>query len=189
MVGRLVQNQQVRRFQQQPCNGKPCLFAAAESGDHPVIGLLSESHTVEDGAYFHVDLIAVVVLEPGLQAVVLLCCRHIPGLHLLFQLVQAFLGVQQRTEHAAHLRPDRAFPIQTAHLFQVADTGLGGLGNLAVALQQMVGQFLSRQNAQQGRFSAAVHTHKPDPVVVFYRQRDVGENLSAIIKFMDICHA
>ena len=120
---------------------------------------------------------------------VLLCRRHIPGLHLLFQLVQAFLGVQQRTEHAAHLRPDRAFPIQTAHLFQVADAGLGGLGNFAVALQQMVGQFLSRQNAQQGRFSAAVHTHKSDPVVVFYRQRDVGENLSAIIKFMDICHA
>ena len=33
MVGRLVQNQQVRFFQQQPCDGKPCFLTAAEAGD------------------------------------------------------------------------------------------------------------------------------------------------------------
>ena len=170
VVGRLVQNQQIRFLQQQPCNGKPCFFAAAETGDDAGIGFLCETHTVQHRADLHVDLIAAVVFEPGLQAVIFLRTGHVTGLHGFFQLVHSLLRFQQRTKHAPHLLPDGAFPIQSAHLFQIADAGLGGSGNFAVPLHQMIRQFLFREDPQQRGLAAAIYAHKPDAVVVFHRQ-------------------
>ena len=67
---------------------------------------------------------------------------QIAGLHGFFQAVHFLLCLQQRTEHTAHLRPDGALPVQTAHLLQIADAGLCRTGDLAVPFHQMIRKLL-----------------------------------------------
>ena len=187
VVGRLVQNQQVRFFQQQPCDGKPCFLTAAEAGDDAGVVFPSESHTVQYRANLHVDLVAVVRLEPRLQPVVFLGDREVAGLHLFLQGVHFLLRIQERLEHASHFLPDGTLPIQPAHLLQIADAGLPGIGDIAVPFHQMIRQFMLRDDAQQRGFSAAVHADQSDAVPILDGEGNMGEHLISIVKFIDIC--
>ena len=140
MVGRFVQNQQRWFFQQQFCNCQSSLFPTAETGNFPLIGFCTEAHAVQHHFDFHINLIAVITFKISLQTVIFFrCCFGIVR-QLLFQLSHACLCIQQRLKDIVHLMPNRLFFLQTAHLFQIADTGMTALDDFAVPFLNVVGQ-------------------------------------------------
>ena len=64
VVGRLIENKQIRLFKEKLSDTETCFFASAEAGNGAFEFIFAESHTVEYHSYFHISIIAVVGFEP-----------------------------------------------------------------------------------------------------------------------------
>ena len=152
MVGGLVQQQNVRLFQQQPGQIHPGLFAAGEAGKRLNPLLLGDAQAIADFIRLHIHVIAAAGLEAVGKIVVLpQLLRRCPGLHLLLQcdhvplqLKQTGIGRAKHILHGVALREHR-------NLGNQAKTLVGVDVHLPLVVVQLPGE-----DAKQGGFAAAV---------------------------------
>ena len=127
MVCRLVQNQQLGFFKQQPRYRKPRLFAAAQYVNHGCQVLVAKPHTVQNGFYFYIDIVAVAALEVRLCRVVRRCAPLVfPAAvvgqprHFRFQSAHPRLCLCHIVKNLPHLVNNRTVAHKTVVLFKVA---------------------------------------------------------------------
>ena len=186
MVGRLIQNQQIRLLQQQLGNGKPGLFSAAEAGNDPVIGILPEAHAVEDGLDLHVDQIPIPAFKKGSKPAVFFGHYIQSAVHLRLQLPHPVCRLQYIRKDAAHFRIHRTAALQSPHLLQVTHRGFGGTGDHPIVLNKAIRLLLSGEDPQKGGLAAAVGAHQTDTLPFVDGQVHAVQDLPAVVVFMNI---
>ena len=165
MVGRLVQQQQVRLLRQQPGQVRPHHPAAAHLARGPVEILVAEAEPGEDLLGLGFETIAAQLVEPVVHVVMDLL--RVQRLDRVVRL--------PRLEDAAELRvfrrdgrgqfDDRLVRHRRVLLRQIADgdAAFGGDG-------ARVGGFLAQDDREQGGFPGPVRADQPDPVLAVHLQ-------------------
>jgi len=180
VVGRLVQQQQIRLLRQQPRQVRPHHPAAAHLARRAVEVRLAKTQPGED------------LLGPGLQAVAAQRAKAI------VRVVMDFLRGQRRgrvigfpgLEDAAQpgvFRGDGGGQFEDgfigdrgAFLRQVAK------GNAALAVELAgVGGLLPEDNREQGGLAGSVRAHQPDAVLAIDLQRGIGEQHPPAVRLGD----
>ena len=160
MVGRLVQQQNIRLFQKQPGEIRPCLFSAGQSGKFLGALLRRDAQAVADFVNLHVHFVAASGLEPVGQIVVLpQLLRCGPHRHGFFQLLHPGLHLHETgisgAEHVLHGVPLR----EPGNLRNQTQPLVGIDVNLAPVKVHLPGE-----DVEQGGFPAAVAPENRHPL-------------------------
>ena len=177
MVGRLVEDEQVRLQQQQTGGGKAGLFSARKVVGDNVAVIGGKAHAAQDGVDLHLDLIAVGSFKPC--QLLLVFCRHLFILgrvvvdlcHLPLQGVHLLAQRQQVGKHRLHLLLDGLAVGKPAVLVQVADDLAVGQADRSLLIVQLAGQ-----DVEQGGLSFPVGSHQTDAVLVIDGCTDVPQD-------------
>ena len=182
MVGRFVQHEDVRLFQQQGCQCQSGPFSSGKGVNLLIIILRSEGHGVQNPS----DLAAVAfsascvvfVMDGGLtvnQHVTFFCLRTdgcrgqvcqplCDFFHVLFH-------VQQVSENLSHFFDDGSVTVEVFSLLQVADSGILGHEKLSVVAGEFAGEHI-----HQGGLARPVLTDDTDTVPFIYMKADLFDN-------------
>ena len=161
MVGGLVQNQDVRLFQQQLGNPQPGQLAARQNTYILGPGVLRESHASQHLFDIHIHIIAISGIHHRLQGSVLLQQGRIRlHSHFLFQHLHLRHGIQYRRKGRAHFTVDIQRSIQFGVLGQIPQRDAVGQAELAAVVGVFPGQDL-----QEGGLARAVLAHNADAVL------------------------
>ena len=165
MVGRLVQQQQVRLLRQQPGQVRPHHPAAAHLARGPVEILLAEAEAGEDLLGLGFEAIAAQLVEPVMHVVMDLL--RVQRLDRVVRL--------PRLEDAAELRvfrrdgrgqfDDRLVADRRVLLRQIADRDAAFAGDLAG-----IGGFLAQDDRKERGLPGAVRADQPDAVLAVHLQ-------------------
>ena len=182
VVGRLVQNQQVWRFQKQLGDGKPGLFPAGKLVDLFIKSMLRKAHTGQHCFDLYLCLIAVAGNESIFRQAVLFRQRW--GVILRHALLQHFHLPLQRVhtgKNRLHFFPDASARDKAAVLLLVTDRQIGSPGQLTGIRFQ-----LSADDPQQGGFSGTVGAYQSYSVMILYFSRHSGKDDIAAKAFADL---
>ena len=173
VVGGLVQDQDVRLFQQELGDAQPRQLAA---GQHPHVflpGVLGKTHAAQHLFDVHIHVVAIGGVHDGLQGGVLFQQGRVAGAGGHFALHDLHLGhgVQHRGKGGAHLPVDIQSHIQLGVLGQIPHGDAVGQAELA----GIVGVFTG-QDLEQGRFAGAVLAHDADAVLPLDAGRHVFQH-------------
>ena len=165
MVGRLVEQQDVRSFENQGGQRDPHLPAAREGFGRFLEIVGTETEAAQNAGHFQLDVVTVAVPELVLEVRVafkhrlLFVARVAVVGELLLETRHFFLGVKQRLERAAGLFGQRAARVRQSVLREVADRQVRLAGDGAV-----VRLVEARQHPEQRGLSGAVRAAQPHPV-------------------------
>ena len=188
MVGRLVENQQLRLLDQQLCEHQPGALAAR----HPLhrSGPLktAESHAAEHRIDLHLRPIAVETEVPLLQRLILPLEPVVfstavvgEGGHPLSGFQHLLLNLEYLAERPAHLAFDRSVGQQAAVLPQISDPQrIGARDAPLIRLVQ------SGNQVQEGGFPGSIRPDQGDAVPVLYFCVDFFENSLGAKAFAEI---
>ena len=162
VVGRLVQDQDVRLFQQQLCDPQPRQLAPRQHPHVLLPGVLGKAHAAEHLLDVHVHVVAVGGVDHRLQRPVLFQQGGVGGAggHLPLQHLHLLHGVQHRGKGGAHLPVDVQGDVQFGVLRQIPHRDPVGQAELA----RIVGVFTG-QDLEQGGLAGAVLAHDADAVL------------------------
>ena len=181
MVGRLVEEEDVRLFEQQPAQFQPRLFSAAHIGDLLSVHI-AEPHAVENGADAHVCMVSVLSGDPSVQLLVAgrqgaeCVAPFLRRRHLCGDLPLGVHGALYVRKNRLHLFVDGARALQPAVLFKVTD--------LQPALFEdfsFVGRQCAGHQFEQRRFAFAVRADQSDAFTFRYGKADVFEDALVIV--------
>ena len=186
MVGRLVQQEQIRLGQQHPAQAQPGALAAGEQRGQLPLLLLAEAQARQHPLHRGTPAVAVGPLEVPRQLIVLaaqaaqerLVVAHVS--HLLFQGAQLPLHFHHRLKDALQLLQHRA---ALAHLAL-----LGKIPQLQALLHgdgAAVGCFQPGDNLHQRGLAAAVDAHQAHALAVLQNQGRVPQHLVGAEAFLN----
>ncbi len=173
VVGRLVQQEDVRLLEEEAAQGDAALLAARQVVHHLVGGRTAEG--------VHREIEAAVEI-PGVQGVELFL--HVPLaleelVHVRVGIAEAFVDLLELGEEVddllhpfLHDLADRLPRLEDRFLLEVADRHAGGHARLAGELAIHPGEDL-----EKARFSRAVHADDADLGAVEIREADILEHL------------
>ena len=178
VVGRLVQDQQVGRFQQQTRQQRPRLLAAAQVPQRHLPLRPREAQTLQHLGDAHLVVVAALPLEALLRRAV---ARQqglvVVGGHLRFHRPQRRRVRLHRGEHGQHLGIDRMVARREGLdrlLPQIAQTAAAG--DLHAAARRR-GQ--PHQDLQQRGLADPIRPHQADPPIVRNDEREPAEDVGA----------
>ena len=173
VVGRLVQDQQIRTLQQQTGQAQTSLLTAGKDARQFDPGIHREAHTVEHLFDLGVHIISVHGIHDGGavgdflgQGCVMRVCSQ-----AALQVVHLLHGVQRRGEGQFHRGVNVQRGGQARVLLQIATGHAGAKGSIAC-----IGQALAAQDAQQRGFAGAVCANDADAVAALDPGVDVLQN-------------
>jgi hypothetical protein len=162
VVGGLVQNENIRLFQQQLCQTQSCQLAAGEHRNVLLPCILRKAHTGQHLFDVHIHVVAVGSVHNILQCIVL--CQQIGiirlGSHAALQDLHLCHGIQHRSKGGAHFAVDIQRGIQLCVLLQIAQRYPVGHAELALIVLIFAGKDL-----EQGGFTCAVLSHNANAVL------------------------
>ena len=161
MVGRFVQNENVRFFQQQLCQPQAGQLAAGKHSDVLCPGILCKAHAGQHLFDVDVHVVAVGGVHDALQLFMLSQQSGVVGLGGHFALEDLHLchGVQHRGKGGAHLAVNIQRCIELCVLCQIAQRHTVGHAELALVVLIFAGEDL-----QQSGLARAVLAHDADAV-------------------------
>ena len=173
VVGGLVQNQDIRLFQQQLCQTKARQLTARKHSDILRPGILRKPHTGQHLFDVDIHIVAISGINDVLQGIVLFQQRGIlrAGGHSALQDLHLGHGIQHMGKAGAHLAVDIQRRVELCILFQIAQRHTMGHTELSLVVRILAGQDL-----QQGRFACAVLAHDADAVLPFDTGRDIMQD-------------
>ena len=162
VVGRLVQNEDIRFFQQQLCQTQPRQLTAGEHRNVLLPCILRKAHAGQHLFDVHVHVVAIGGVYDVLQSIVL--CQQVGvvrlGSHAALQDLHLRHGVQHRGKGGAHLAVDIQRSIQLCVLLQIAQRHPMGHAELALVVLIFAGKDL-----EQSGLARAVLSHDADAVL------------------------
>ncbi len=185
VVGRLVEEEQIRVGEEGLGEGNAGLLAAAEAVDR--LGELSfgeaEAHQNLIGAVL--DVVAAGGLEAGLEAVVLREQRFQLGsgrrTHCRLDLPHSIGRGKNRCERQACFLADRAIAGETRFLRQVGDAQARGVDDAPGVRVLQAGD-----DAEDGRFAGAIDADEGDVLALAQLEGDTGEDLVRNVRLGEI---
>ena len=148
MVGRLIEDEQIRFHQQKARGCKAGLFAAGEVVGDDVAVIAAKTHTAQDGVDLDLDLIAVARFKAGKLFLVFRRHRFIGSRvivhlrHLFLQGVDLISKCQQVSKHRLHLLLDGFSVCKSAVLSKVADNLAVCTADRAFLIVECAGQHI-----------------------------------------------
>ena len=165
VVGRLVQNKDIRLFQQELCQTQTGQLTAGQNAHILAPCILRKAHAGQHLFDVDVHVVAVGRVDDVLQRIVLFQQRRViwSGRHLLFQNLHLGHRVQHRGKGRAHLPVNIKCRVKLCVLFQIAQRHAVGHTEFPVIVGVNAGQDL-----EERRLARAVLTHDADAVFLFY---------------------
>ena len=173
VVGRLVQQQQVRPAGQRAPERSAGQLTARERAQQPVqIGVVAEAQTVQGGQGAFTPPVAAGVLEARLRLGVTAECGLVVGAlgHGLLEVGQLFFDRDQLTGPGQHVLPEAEAEVPRGSLVVQGDLGVLGQHELAE-----VDRGLARQHPEQRGLARAVAAGQGHPVVALQLERDAAQ--------------
>ena len=177
VVGRLVEDQQVRPFQQQPGQQRTGLLPAAAVVQRHMLLTLPEPQARQHLPDPQLIAIATRQLERLLERTVPLHhpARDIPARHLAFQRSQPGLLRPQAGKDGQHLVIDRILLIrERTHRLLLQSSDARSLGDVYLAAGR---RMRARQDAQQGGLADPVRPHQARPRATWNAPRKPGKEV------------
>ena len=171
VIGGLVQQQQVGRYQQHARQAQPRALAARKQAGGLLLLCLGEAQAREHAAYARAPLVAARVLE-ALQRRVVLTAHALELLrivmhrgHPLLQLAQPLLHAHDRLHRALHLLIAGAVREYVGLLGKVSD-----LPSLHYRYAARIGRFLAAYHLEQRGLARAIHAHQAHALALLQRE-------------------
>ena len=189
VVGRLIQQQQVRVLQQDFSQGDAHLPAAGVVPDQVLCPLRRETDRRQQLVDAGIQLIAVKRFKPALEL-----AEFLDELIQMIRILGCFVGghrllhlplaVQHRggfPEGLKQLLANAAFGIDVEFLLQKGNPRIALAHHLSAA-----GLLLSSDQSQLGGFAGTVHAHQADAITGFHFPGDVAQHLPGRIDLADV---
>ena len=161
VVGGLVQNEDIRFFQQQLRQTQPRQLAAGEHRNVLLPCILRKAHAGQHLFDVHVHVVAIGGVHNILQSIVL--CQQVGviglGSHAALQDLHLRHGIQHRGKGGAHLAVDIQRGVQLCVLLQIAQRHPMGHAELALVILIFAGKDL-----EQSGLARTVLSHDADAV-------------------------
>ena len=187
VVGRLIEQQQIRPLQQQPRQGDAHLPAAGEMFAGLVPISLGKAQTAQHLGDFHLHGVAAALAEGFLQhGVTLHGHGAVAAGDFLLQLGQLGFDRQQRRQGRAGFGKQRPSAVGQTILGQIAEGR--PLGELELATIRLN---LTGQHPQQGGFAGAIFTAQADTIARADMPVDAGKDFPAakiLVYFSQLQH-
>ena len=186
MVGRLVQNKDIRLFQQELCQTQTGQLTAGQNAHVLAPCILRKAHAGQHLFDVDVHVVAVGGIHDVLQCVVLGQQVGVVrlGCHLALQNLHLGHGVQHRRKGGAHFAVDVQRGVQFGVLFQVPQGH--PVGHAELSLIVLV---LPREDLQQGGLARAVLAHDANAVLPLDTGRHIVQHdffAKALSKFFQM---
>ena len=173
MVRGLVQNEDIRLFQQQLCQTQPRQLTTGEHRNVLLPGILRKAHAGQHLFDVHIHVVAVGCIHDVLQLVVLGQQGSVfrRSGHAALQDLHLRHGVQHRRKGGAHLAVDIQRRVQLCVLFEVAQRHAMGHAELTLVVLIFAGEDL-----QQRRLARTVLAHDADAVLFLDAGRHIVQD-------------